>query len=127
MPINDNSCILLFFHRYSPVMVRVQKFLDFLLGFLPTIALKGFHIHSRGVLLAQARCELNLAMDRIIVRDETADEPNDYGRRLRGRLGRRDRMRGNALARRANGRGEEDKYDNRWKHPPESSRANQMR
>src|ERR1700676_3585358 len=63
-------------------MVRVQKFLDFLLGFLPTIALKGFHIHSRRVLLAQARCELNLAMDRIIVRDETADEPNDYGRRF---------------------------------------------
>src|ERR1700682_2335834 len=108
-------------------MVRVQQFPDFLLGFLPAIALKGFHIYSRGILLAQARCELNLAVNRIVVRDETPDEPDDDGWRFCGSLVRSDSMRGTGLARGANGRKEKDTNANQRKHPPEYGRANKIR
>ena len=67
-------------------MICVQKCQNFPVGSLPAITLKCLHIHARGVLLAQTRCELNLAMDRIVVRDEPADEPDDDGRRFCGSL-----------------------------------------
>ena len=70
-------------------MVRVQELQNFLLGFFSAIAFKCFHIHARGVFLAQTRRELYLAMDGIIVRDEPADEPDDDGRRFCGRFLRR--------------------------------------
>src|ERR1700730_5392369 len=88
-------------------MVCVQKFHDFPLSPLAAIALKGFHDYSGGVLLAQMRGELNLAVNRIIVRDESANEPDHDGRRFRGILVIRDWSRGSDLAWSENGRKQE--------------------
>src|ERR1039457_105990 len=67
-------------------MVRVQQAQNFLSGFFSAVTLKGLHVHSHGVSLAQARRELHLAVDKIIVLDEPADETDDdYGRHRAGR------------------------------------------
>ena len=79
-----------------------------------------------GVLLAQTRCYLNLAMDRIIVRDEPADEPDDDGRRFCGSRVPRDRASQNDLARGENGRKKEGINGTRKKHPAEYGRANHL-
>src|SRR6266566_9854873 len=104
-------------------MVCVQKFHDFLLDFLPAIALKGPRIYAGGVLLAQTRSELSFAMDRIIMRDEPADEPDNDGRRFCGSLVRRDTVRENDLARGKNGLKEGITNANRRIHPAEYIRA----
>ena len=58
-------------------MIRVQLSQDFLSRILPVVALKSLHFHARGVSLAQARGDLHLVMDGIIVLDEPADEADD--------------------------------------------------
>jgi hypothetical protein len=99
-------------------MVCVQKFQDFLLGFPSAIALKGLHIYSLGILLAQARRELDLAMHEIIVRYESADEPDDDGRPFCGSLVRWYKVRRIGLVRAEYGC-KEDINTNRRKHPAE--------
>ena len=58
-------------------MIRVQLSKDFLPGIFAVVALESLHIHARGVSLAQARGELHLALDGIIVLYEPADEADD--------------------------------------------------
>jgi len=106
MPVNDDSGILLLFHSQRSIMVCVQKSQDFPLGNFPMTVFKSLNIHSGGILLAQTRCELNLAVDRIIVRDEPAEEPDDDGWRFSGILVRGNRGQRNILARGENGRKE---------------------
>jgi hypothetical protein len=62
------------------------------------IALKGFHVHSQGISLTQARAQLYFAVGKIVVLDESADEANhDDGRQ--GRDSRcRNRLRQAGLA-----------------------------
>jgi hypothetical protein len=61
-------------------MVRVQQGQDFLSGSFPVVTLKGLHVHTYGVSLAQARRELHFAVDEIVVLDEPPDETDDdYG------------------------------------------------
>ena len=96
------------------------------MGSFPTITFKSLHLYSDGILLAQTRRKLNFTMDEIVVRDESADEPNDDGRRFRGSILRRDRVRGNDLARNESGNNERDTRANPKKHPGESSGANRV-
>ena len=71
-------------------MVGVEQAQDSFSGSFPVITLKGLHIDALGVSLAQARRELHLAVDGIIVLNEPADEAdNDYGRRGAGRVANR--------------------------------------
>src|SRR5579864_1916514 len=73
-------------------MICVQHSQDFFSSVFPAVALKSFHVHARGVSFAQARGELHLAMDGIIVPDESADETDDDDGRLRAFLCRDDRI-----------------------------------
>src|SRR6267142_5160163 len=100
-------------------MVRVQKFQDFPLGNLPMMVFKSLHIYFRWILLAQTRCELNLAVDRIIVCDEPAEEPDDDGWRFCGILVPGNRVRGNILARGENGQKEANTNAKRRNCPAE--------
>src|SRR5712692_5538983 len=94
-------------------MVRVQQVQDFLSGFSPAVTLKGFHVHTQGVSLAQARRELHLAMDEIIVPDEPADEADDdYGRHRAGPR-RRNRLSQACLAKGKDGHKGKDRSANR--------------
>src|SRR6267378_3461765 len=104
-------------------MVCVQKFQDFPLGNLPMMVFKSLHIYFRWILLAQSRCELNFTVDRIIVRDETAEEPDDDGRRFWGTFVRGNGVRGNILARGENGRKEANTNASRRNYPAEQSQA----
>src|SRR5208337_3908785 len=71
-------------------MVRVQQAQDLLSGFFPVVTLKGLHVDARGISLAQARRELHLAVDQIIVLDEPADKTDDdYGRHRAAHVGNR--------------------------------------
>src|ERR1039458_6223056 len=80
MPVDDDAAILFLVSRESPVMVRVQQGQDFLSGSFPVVTLKGLHVHTYGVSLAQARRELHFAVDEIVVLDEPPDETDDdYG------------------------------------------------
>src|SRR5882672_8597684 len=108
-------------------MVRVQKFQDFPLGNLPMMVLKSLHIYFRWILLAQSRCELNFTVDRIIVRDETTEEPDDDGRRFCGTLVRGNRVRGDILGRGENGRKEANTNASRSNYPVKQSQADHMK
>src|SRR5258705_13102076 len=123
MPVNDDLGILLLFRCYCSIVVCVQKFQDFPLGNLPMMVFKSLNIYSGGILSAQTGCELNFAVDRIIVCDEPAEEPDDDGWRVCGILGRGNRVRRNILARGENGRKEANTNDNRRNYPAEQSRA----
>src|SRR6267378_1258261 len=104
-------------------MVCVQKLQDFPLGILPMTVFKSLNIHSGGILLAQTRCELNFAVDRIIVRDEPAEEPDYDGRRFCGILVRGSRVQGNILARGEDGQKEANTNASRRNYPAEQSQA----
>src|SRR3981189_1336505 len=106
MPVNDDLGILLFCRCYYSVVGCVQKFQDFPFGSPPMMVFKSLNIYSCGILRAQTGCELNFAVDWIIVRDEPAEEPDDDGWRFCGILVRGNRVRGNILARGENGRKE---------------------
>ena len=77
MPVQNDARILFFGGCQSSIVIRVQQAQDFLSGIFSAIALKSLHVHARGVSLAQARRELHLAMDGIIVPDKSADEADD--------------------------------------------------
>ena len=64
-----------------PSWFGVQQAADFFSGSFSVVTLKGFHLHTGGVSLAQARRQLHLGVDRIIVLDEAADETDDDYRR----------------------------------------------
>ena len=123
MPVNDDSGILLLFHSQGSIMVCVQKSQDFPLGNLPMMVFKSLNIYSGGILRAQTGCELNFAVDWIIVRDEPAEEPDDDGWRFCGILVRGNRVRGNILARGENGQKEANTNAKRRNYPAEQSRA----
>src|SRR3977135_1350953 len=123
MPVNDDLGILLLFHRYCSIVVCVQKFQDFPLGNFPMTVFKSLNIYSGWILLAQTRCELNLAVDRIIVRDDPAEEPDDDGWRFSGILVRGSRVQGNILARGEDGQKEADTNASRRNNHAEQSRA----
>src|SRR5271157_502302 len=93
-------------------MVGVQQAQDFLSGFFRAITLKGLHVHSRGVSLAQARRELHLAVDELIVLDEPADETDDDYGRHRGPHGRGNRLCKASLGKRKDGPEGEDRSAN---------------
>lgn len=84
MPVDNNSGLLFLIRREGSTVVRIQQPQNFPEGCRTVIALKGFDVHAGWVLLAQARSELNFGVDRIIVADESADEPDDDGRSRRG-------------------------------------------
>src|SRR6267378_3278066 len=104
-------------------MVCVQKLQDFPLGNLPMTVFKSVNIHSGGILPAQTRCELNFAVDRIIVLDEPAEEPDYDGWRFWGTLVRGSRVQGNILARGDDGQKEADTNASRRNYPAEQRRA----
>lgn len=127
MPVKNDLGIFLLFLCQSSVMVCVQKFQNPVVGFFSVITFKGLHIHARGVLLAQTRGELNLAVDRIIVLDEPADKPDDDCPRLREFLVRKDRVRRTCLAKDESGDKEKDIKANRRKLPEERNCVNHTR
>src|SRR5258705_12406286 len=123
MPVNDDLGILLLFRCYCSIVVCVQKFQDFPLGNLPMMVFKSLNIYSGGILLAQTGCELNFAVDRIIVRDEPAEEPDDDGWRVCGILVRGNRVRRKILARGEKGRKRTKTNPNLMTYPPEINQA----
>jgi hypothetical protein len=88
---------------------------------------KCLNIYSGGILLAQTRSELNFAVDRIIMRDEPAEEPDDDGWRFSGTLVRGNRVRGNILASGENARHEANTNASRSNYPAKQSRADHMK
>jgi hypothetical protein len=104
-------------------VIRVQQGQNLPSGSIAAITLKCFHIHACGVLLAQTRRELDFAMDRIIVRDESADEPKYDGRRLCDSIVAREWVRRNNLPEDESGRKDENKSANRSTRPAKCIRA----
>src|SRR6266404_5450270 len=84
---------------------------------------KSLNIYSGGILRAQTGCELNFAVDRIIVCDKAAEEPDDDGRRFCGILVRGSRVQGNILARGEDGQKEANTNTSRRNYPAEESQA----
>src|SRR5579864_6694048 len=99
-------------------MMGVQKFEDILPGQFSAIALVSLHLHSRGVLLAKARGQLHFTVNRVIVRDVPANEPQDEGPAPYGRIVRRKRVSQNQRASCQNGRGVKNKNANGRKRLP---------
>src|SRR5580704_1178815 len=91
MPVNNDLGIFFLFRRQSSAMVDVQELQNFSAGSCSTITFKSLHIHARGIILAQALSELNLAVDRIVVFDEPSDESDNDGWRSYGNVGPDDR------------------------------------
>lgn len=63
------------------------------MSFLPSLVFKNFHVNAKGIILAETRRKLDLAVDRVVVFDETADKSNDNNwtprrRSIRGGAGR---------------------------------------
>ena len=79
-PINDDAGVLFLFGGQRSIMVPAQKSQDLLAGLLPATILEHLHIHTRGVVLPEARSKLDAAMHRIIVLDKPAHEANDDDR-----------------------------------------------
>lgn len=87
MPVNNDPGIFFLFRRQSSAIVGVQELQNCSAGSCFTMTFKSLHIQARGILLAQALSELNFAVDRIIVLDESPDESDNNGWRSYGNVG----------------------------------------
>lgn len=77
MPVNDDAGGLFFLRRERPVVIGVQQIQNSLQRSFPAVVLKGIHLYTERIRVAQARRELHLAMDQIIVIDEPAEESDN--------------------------------------------------
>ncbi len=82
MPVNDDSASALLGGGRRPIMVRAQQAQCLPQGFRFVVTLEDFHINAGGVFLTQAGRQLYLAVDEIIMLDESPDEA-DYDHRGR--------------------------------------------
>src|SRR5215472_18259358 len=95
MPVYDDTCLLFLLGRQGTVIVDIEKAQDLLVGFLPTLILKNFHVNAEGIIPAETRSKLDFAVDRIVVFDEAADKSDDNNWMPCRGLIRRDGGRGN--------------------------------
>ena len=95
MPVNNDSSRSAFLppeFRYA----SCPEFQNCLCGLLLRDSFrKVIHIHARGILLAQPRRELHLAVDGIIVRDKPANESDHDSGRLGGSVRSQEQDRSN--------------------------------
>lgn len=63
------------------------------MSFFPAVILENFYLHSRRVILAESRGELDFAVDSVVVLDEAANESNNNDGRRFGFGGLRSRWR----------------------------------
>jgi len=94
MPVYDDARLLFFLGRQGTGIADIEKLQDLLVGFLPSLILKNFHVNAEGIIQAETRSKLDFAVDRIVVFDETSDKSNNNNctprrRFIRGGGGRR--------------------------------------
>jgi hypothetical protein len=65
-------------------MVGVKKEEDLLAGVLRAMVFENFHVRTRRIILAKLRSETNLAMNDVVVPDESANETNHNDWRICG-------------------------------------------
>src|SRR5438876_10218419 len=98
MPVYDDARLLFFVGRQGTRIVDIEKSQDLLVGFLPSLILKNLHADAEGIILAETRSRLDLAVDRIVVFDETTDKSDHNNGRPRRRVIRGAGGRGNRCA-----------------------------
>ena len=90
--IDDDAGVLPLGGGKSAVVVRIEQVQNPVSGSSFAIALKGLHLHSLRISLAQARRELYLAVSEVIVSDEPAHKPDNDCRRRCANNRRRSRL-----------------------------------
>ena len=98
MPVYDDARLLFFLGRQGTRIVDIEKSQDLLVGFLSSLILKNFHVDAEVIILAETRSKLDLAVDRIVVFDETTDKSDNNNGTPRRRFIRGGGGRGNHCA-----------------------------
>jgi len=83
--------MLFLFRGKSPIVIRVQKLQNFVMGTLPAPVFENLRVYARGIIFAQVRGKLDRAANHIIVSHESANESDDHHWRRSGRRATRHR------------------------------------